>query len=401
MSGDPTNTVTGSAGQECIDEFLDQLWGNSTQIRNQDGDNLIEYSVPWVQNEAQAVQSHWPCPILSGDIHGTVSDLQQISTLNGMFAHFEPGGAGSANMIPDGSDPTALFGEFDHAMGVGNSPLTPHVDASRIAVFNAMQHGFASVESPGYSPCLSWMDQSRVAVPTSFNLGRVSAQDAACSPLIPALSSARVAVPTSINLGPVAAHGAALTSPFSGMTRDHAKSSTTFVHRTGPIHGQLVTAGNLSRTPSLQRSTQMAQCGVGFDNTVPGANLLQQTKLTAKDDIGILEFREQIIDGRRWPIRVISKTITHDSVSYILCKGQDLYFQYSEDEVLTQTLKSTSIYYATSKNTETIAQVCKNDHITLEELVARNLRLDGIERMGKKAKFKGNTYLNVGDITQK
>ena len=145
----------------------------------------------------------------------------------------------------------------------------------------------------------------------------------------------------------------------------------------------------------------MAQCGVDFDNTMPGANLLQQTKLTAKDNIGILEFREQIIDGGRWPIRVISKTITHDSVSYMLCKGQDLYFQYSEEEVLTQTLKGTSIYYATSKPTETIAQVCKNNKITQEELVARNLRLNGIERLGKKAKFKANTYLNVGDITQK
>ena len=97
------------------------------------------------------------------------------------FAHFEPGGAGSANVIPGGSDPTASFSEFHHAMGVGNSPLTPPVDASRIAVLNTVQHGFASVESPGYSPRLSSMDQPRVAVPTSTNLGRVLAQDE-CSP---------------------------------------------------------------------------------------------------------------------------------------------------------------------------------------------------------------------------
>jgi len=410
MSSDTTNTHTGGAGQECIDEFLNQLWGNGTQIQNQDGEDLNGYSVPWVHNDAQMVPSHWPSPLLCGDISGTVSDLQQSSTLNGCFAHFEPGGAGSANMITGGSDPTARlngcfahfepggagsanmitggsdptapFSGFHHAMGVGNSPLTPPVDASRIAVSNTVQHGFSSVESPGYSPCLFSMDQSRIAVPTSINLGRVSAQDAACSPVIPALSNSRIEVPTSISLGPA----------FSGMTRDPAKSSTTFVPKTGPIHDQLFTPGNLSRTPSLPRSTQMAQCCV---------DLLQQTKLTPKDNIGILEFREQIIDARRWPIRVISKTITHDSVSYMLCKGQDLYFQYSEEEVLTQTLKSTSIYYATSKTTETIAQVCKKNNITQEELVARNSRLNGIERLGKKAKFKTNTYLNVGDIAPK
>ena len=382
MSSDTTNTHTGGAGQECIDEFLNQLWGNGTQIQNQDGEDLNGYSVPWVHNDAQMVPSHWPSPLLCGDISGTVSDLQQSSTLNGCFAHFEPGGAGSANMITGGSDPTAPFSGFHHAMGVGNSPLTPPVDASRIAVSNTVQHGFSSVESPGYSPCLFSMDQSRIAVPTSINLGRVSAQDAACSPVIPALSNSRIEVPTSISLGPA----------FSGMTRDPAKSSTTFVPKTGPIHDQLFTPGNLSRTPSLPRSTQMAQCCV---------DLLQQTKLTPKDNIGILEFREQIIDARRWPIRVISKTITHDSVSYMLCKGQDLYFQYSEEEVLTQTLKSTSIYYATSKTTETIAQVCKKNNITQEELVARNSRLNGIERLGKKAKFKTNTYLNVGDIAPK
>ena len=116
------------------------------------------------------------------------------------------------------------------------------------------------------------------------------------------------------------------------------------------------------------------------------------------DDITILNFREEIIAGCRWPLRVISKTITQHGVVYQMCKGQDLLFDYTEEELLTLTHKSTSVYYATEKDSETIQSVCKHSAVEFDEIIHRNSRLDKIERLGKRTKFKRNTYINIKDV---
>ena len=153
------------------------------------------------------------------------------------------------------------------------------------------------------------------------------------------------------------------------------------------------------RAPRLPRSTQMAQCGVDFDNTMPGANLLQQTKLTAKGQHwGI--FGVSRADNRRgrWPIRVISKT-TKYTIWCLTCyaKGRTCIFNTQKRKSLRKRSKAQAFTTRPQNHRDHCSSLQKQQHSTGR---ARVNCVPTASNVIKKAKFKANTYLNVGDITQ-
>lgn len=120
-----------------------------------------------------------------------------------------------------------------------------------------------------------------------------------------------------------------------------------------------------------------------------------------KPEYEILSFREEILQGQRWPLRITSKTSTDRGTHYNMSKGGDLAFTFSLQELEAETVESTSVYYATTEKNETARSVRKRNFLTLAELRRRNSRLDKIEKLGERSKFKKNTFLNVGDATTK
>ena len=84
-----------------------------------------------------------------------------------------------------------------------------------------------------------------------------------------------------------------------------------------------------------------------------------------------------------------------------MSKGGNLTFTFSSRELEAETVESTSVYYTTTEKNETARSVRKKHALTLAELRRRNSRLDKIEKLGDRSKFKKNTFLNVGDATTK
>ena len=126
-----------------------------------------------------------------------------------------------------------------------------------------------------------------------------------------------------------------------------------------------------------------------------------KTHVDQEQEYEILSFREEIIQGKRWPLCIISNLITDRGTLYNMSKGGDLTFTFSLQELEADTVESTSVYYTTTKKNETARSVMKRHSLTLEELRRRNSRLDKIEKLGERSKFKKNTFLNVGDATTK
>ena len=146
-------------------------------------------------------------------------------------------------------------------------------------------------------------------------------------------------------------------------------------------------ANPASLTPALQPPSAK----VGMDTNVP-------EHAPAGEKFPIHSFREEIIDGRRWPLRIISKTITYDSISYMVSKGQMSEFRYTERELETLTFPALSRYCVIESGNETLAHFCKKTDTCMDTVMSLNARLKGIDRATKRSKFKANTYLAVGDI---
>jgi len=138
-------------------------------------------------------------------------------------------------------------------------------------------------------------------------------------------------------------------------------------------------------------------------STKTGCVGTQETKthVDQKQEYEMLSFREEIIDGRRWPLRITSKMSTDRETHYNISKGGNLTFTFSSQELEAETVESTSVYYATTEKNETARSVRRKHSLTLAELQRRNSRLDKIEKVGERSKFKKNTFLNVGDATTK
>jgi len=151
------------------------------------------------------------------------------------------------------------------------------------------------------------------------------------------------------------------------------------------LHPQGAKATSL--TPALQPPSGQ----VGMDT-----NVLQHAP--ADEKFPIHSFREEMIDGRRWPLRIISKTITHDTISYMVSKGQTNEFSYTEQELQTLTFPALSRYCVIESDNETLAHFCKKTNTFMDTVMSLNARLKGIDRATKRSKFKANTYLAVGDI---
>ena len=140
-----------------------------------------------------------------------------------------------------------------------------------------------------------------------------------------------------------------------------------------------------------------------LSSTKTGCVGTQETKthVDQKQEYEMLSFREEIIDGRRWPLHITSKLSTDRGTLYNMSKGGDLTFTFSLRELEAETVESTSVYYATTEKNETARSVRRKHSLTLAELQRRNSRLDKIEKLGERSKFKKNTFLNVGDATTK
>lgn len=121
-------------------------------------------------------------------------------------------------------------------------------------------------------------------------------------------------------------------------------------------------------------------------------------KYTGNTTFEVHDFREEIIDGCRWPLRIVSKTITGDSVFYMVSKGQKNEFKYTEEELYTDTFTPIKRYYTTLQDNETAAHICVAHKIKMEDLVHHNKRLRGIKRLKKRSKFKLDTHVAISDI---
>ena len=121
-------------------------------------------------------------------------------------------------------------------------------------------------------------------------------------------------------------------------------------------------------------------------------------KSTENTTFEIHDFREEIIDGERWPLRIVSKTITGDSVFYMVSKGQKNEFKYTAEELYGETFTPTKRYYTTLQDNETAAHICVSQKIKMEDLIHHNKRLRGIKRLKKRSKFKMDTHVAISDI---
>lgn len=146
-----------------------------------------------------------------------------------------------------------------------------------------------------------------------------------------------------------------------------------------------------AKPASLTPALQPPSAKVGMDTNVP-------EHAPAGEKFPIHSFREEIIDGRRWPLRIISKTITYDSISYMVSKGQMSEFRYTERELEALTFVALSRYCVIESDNETLAHFCKKTDTCMDTVMSLNARLKGIDRATKRSKFKANTYIAVGDI---
>ena len=169
----------------------------------------------------------------------------------------------------------------------------------------------------------------------------------------------------------------------------HVATSSAQEVLSSPIAPFPVATNDISRTP--------------LSSTKTGCLETQETKthVDQEQEYEILSFREEIIQEKRWPLRITSKLSTDRGTLYNMSKGGDLTFTFSLQELEAETVESTSVYYATTEKNETARSVRKRHSLTLAELRRRNSRLDKIEKLGERSKFKKNTFLNVGDATTK
>ena len=278
----------------------------------------------------------------------------------------------------------------------GSSHILPPVASQGVS--NSLFSANAS-ESPGILPS----DPLRVASsygvdmlhPTaSGNLFCAGALDAAPGILPP--YPLRVAAPHGLDMRHNAASGNLFYEGASDAAPGilppdplHVATSSAQEVLSSPIAPFPVATNDISRTP--------------LSSTKTGCLETQETKthVDQEQEYEILSFREEIIQEKRWPLRITSKLSTDRGTLYNMSKGGDLTFTFSLQELEAETVESTSVYYATTEKNETARSVRKRHSLTLAELRRRNSRLDKIEKLGERSKFKKNTFLNVGDATTK
>ena len=115
----------------------------------------------------------------------------------------------------------------------------------------------------------------------------------------------------------------------------------------------------------------------------------------------LYSYREELIKGRRWPLYVKQVNGSGASGTMILNKGHhsDYHgrseFTFTVSEARRLTLPSTSLYYTTTRASESVAGIARKHRLSARDLVNMNLRLENIS---VSSKFKVGTHLCVASI---
>ena len=146
------------------------------------------------------------------------------------------------------------------------------------------------------------------------------------------------------------------------------------------------------------------------DDTLPLSSLAERwRRVDAEHDIDdnpatefpVNTYREEIIKGRRWPLLIKKIHGSDSSASLVLSKGHYSdyagcsEFTYTVNEVRDLTLPITSVYYTTTRASESVAEIARKHQLTARDLVNMNLRLENIS---VSSKFRVGTHLCVAGV---